>query len=481
MWALAKAGPGRAVSMGTPLMIVALWSIAGPSWAHSTERGLVLLLPTEFYITGGAIAVLASFLLLCAVPASFPGYLTNCRITLFRLKTRPGTVSSLFAFAVLVMLVVLGFSGSRDPLANPLPLVTWTGWWVLFTLVQCLTGDLWKRLNPWQGPARIIRKYLPMGTTRRRLPGWTGYYPAILQFAIFAWFELVYVAPEDPAVLAWAVILFWTFNFIAVLVFGEQDWFERGEPFSIFFRFVGAMAPFRCAGEKEGIRSVELVVPGTGLARLPALPLSGVFFVLLTLSTVSFDGLSRTFAWLGAIDVNPLEFPGRSRVLFENTAGLVISFALLSVLFLVTVYLGYALAGKKGTFSTSAGRLVYSIIPISLVFHGAHYLTQILVNGQYLILALNDPAASDMNLLGLGNLHVTTSFLNDIHSVSVIWGLQTGIIAFGHIIGIAVAHMIAMEIHGSAKTATKSQLFLAAFMVGYTVFGLWLLSTASIG
>ena len=115
------------------------------------------------------------------------------------------------------------------------------------------------------------------------------------------------------------------------------------------------------------------------------------------------------------------------------------------------------------------------------MFHAAHYLTLVLVNAQYAVLAYNDPFARDWTLLGADHFHVTTSFFNHIEAVSVIWGLQTAIVVTGHVVGILLAHILAVELYVDGRRATGSQVFLAALMVGYTVFGLWLLSTPTIG
>ena len=140
------------------------------------------------------------------------------------------------------------------------------------------------------------------------LPEGLGYFPGIILFAGFAWFELVDPAPEDPDRLAWMILVYWLINLIAVLICGEDKWFERGEPFSIFFRLIGNLSPLQPSGNGASSK-IRIVVPGSTMGALPALPLSGTLFVLLTLSTVSFDGLSGTFFWLGMIGVNPLEFP----------------------------------------------------------------------------------------------------------------------------------------------------------------------------
>ncbi len=44
-----------------------------------------------------------------------------------------------------------------------------------------------------------------------------------------------------------------------------------------------------------------------------------------------------------------------------------------------------------------------------------------------------------------------------------------------------LAHLLALRLHADPYRAVMSQLPLAALMVGYTLFGLWLLSTPSAG
>ena len=61
---------------------------------------------------------------------------------------------------VLVALVAAGFAGSRDPLANPLPLAVWTLLWVGLTFVHAVLGDVWPHLDPWTAFARLTRRIL---------------------------------------------------------------------------------------------------------------------------------------------------------------------------------------------------------------------------------------------------------------------------------------------------------------------------------
>ncbi len=428
---------------------------------------------------GGALAVLLSFIALAVIPPDLVKRLSGYSQPIRGISGLPVIPCSLGSAVLFAFLIVAGLEGTRDPLHNPLPITVWTLFWVLFTLLQCVTGNLWTHLNPWSGVAWGVRRIVRLKPRYTALPERFGYFPAILLFAGFAWFELVDPAPEDPHRLAWIVLGWWLINLIAVLIYGEEKWFERGEPFAIFFRLIGRFSPFQRGGGRGG--EISIVAPGSAISTLPALPLSGVLFVLLTLSTVSFDGLSGTFFWLSLIGVNPLEFPGRSAVMPDNSLGLAGAFGLLVLLYLACVYAGWKMAGVTVGFVEVAGRLVYSIIPISLVFHCAHYLTRVLVNIQYAVLAWNDPLSEGWNLLGANHFHVTTSFFNYLDAVALIWSVQTAVIVLGHVMGIFIAHVIALDICRDSRSAVRSQVFPAILMVGYTVFGLWLLSTPTIG
>jgi len=65
--------------------------------------------------------------------------------------------------------------------------------------------------------------------------------------------------------------------------------------------------------------------------------------------------------------------------------------------------------------------------------------------------------------------------------VVMIYRVQTAIIVIGHIIATLTAHRIMSALMEDRRLAVISEIPLAALMVGYTVFGLWLLSTPQIG
>ncbi len=457
---------------GFALFVLAM-AAPGLAWAHAADRGLVMLLPTGYYLAGGAASVAVSFAVLSIAPGRWLNGLfgASLNIPLPVLRLRPWT--SWVGFCAFLFLVAAGFLGTRDPLANPLPLIIWTLWWVGFTLLVALLGNLWSAINPWSGPVELARRLL--GTSDRQLPVWLRDWPALLGLAAVAWFELVDVAPNDPERLAWVVVVYWTAHFTAMLIWGDE-WRERCETFSVFFALIARVAPIRIEDDRTGCR-LRVTLPGARLVERRPLGSIETIFVTLLIATVSFDGLAGTFVWLELIGVNPLEFPGRSAVQAENTLGLMKMALVMGSLFVLSVNAGRIFAGSPASRGLMLGRLALSLLPIALAYHFAHYLTVLLVNGQYAFLALSDPFATGADWLGVGERHVTTSFLNNLESVEVIWQIQSAAIVAGHLLAVLVAHAIALDIEGEPRRATIGQIPLAALMVGYTAFGLWLLST----
>ena len=446
--------------------VLLLLAGAGPALAHASGRGFVMLLPTDYVIAGGALAVLASFIAVSFLPHRPPRVIPAVKAD----AAPSGTVIvlSLLSAAVIGFIIVSGLMGPNDPAENLLPLAVWTLWWVVIVLLHPVFGNLWGALNPFIGLHAVLTRGArpPLA-----YPQWLSYWPAVAVFFAFAWFQLVYPGPEQRDVLALALVIYLAFTMLAVLLFGPAQWLGKADPFSVFLHQLGASAPL----SREGLR-----LPGAGLLALPPLPMSGTLFVLLTLSSISFDGFANTFFWLSTVGVNPLDYPGRTALMGANTLGLLLSFLLLAALFLGAVYAGWLLAGRSGDYVALCGRLVYALIPISIAYHFAHYLGDTLVNVQYLAVALGDPLHSGSNFLGLDPDRVTSSFLNTASGTFAIFTAQTAAVVIGHIVSVAVAHAMVSEAGLPRIRALQLEFPLAIAMVAYTAFGLWLLAAPSI-
>jgi hypothetical protein len=463
------------------------------AFAHVGSGAFILLLPTHLYVAGGAIVVAASFGLVVLLPPRLFARLETLFLRL-RLPACPwrdavSIAASLILLAAIALLVTAGFVGSRDPLANPLPLFVWAVWWIGFTYLHAAVGNLWAHVNPWTGLYRLLTA---VGRLHRRrehppleYPPWAGHWPAVAGFLAFAWFELIHPAPFDPAVLASAVASYVLFHFAGVLAFGER-WLQEAEPFSVFFRMVswlaplGAGAPGRRGPGSGAPREMELTFPTLRLLRTEARAVSLAAFVLLVLSSVSFDGLSRTFRWLDLLGANPLAYPGRTVLMGPNTLGLLGLFLALVLAYGVAVRLLAILADIRLPLARLLALFTLPLVPIACGYHFAHYLPVFLVDVQYALRAASDPIGRGWDLLGTRDLSVVTSFLSDPTRVYAIWHSQVAIIVVAHVAGVIVAHALALRLADRAPAAV-SQLPMLLLMIGYTMLGLWLLSTPAVG
>jgi hypothetical protein len=449
------------------LLVLAALCLPAPVLAHATEGGFVLLLPTDLYIAGGVATVALTVLLVSALPAPASERLFAA-LPLWRSRGRLWRHwLALPGFLAFAAALVLGLLGPHDPSRNLLPLSVWTLFWLGMPVLHALAGDLWRDLNPWVFPLRLCRRagFVPP----LRLASALGHWVALASFLAFAAVLLAHPSPADPETLAALAASYWAVHFAGGLIFGPR-WLRRAEGFAVLLGTYARLAPL---ASSRGLW--QLGLPGWQIVQGRAPPPGLAVFALAILAVGSFDGLNETFLWISVLGLNPLEFPGRSAVVEQNLAGLFLALPALVVAFGATVRLGFRLVGRAPGAAFAA--LAPAVLPIALGYHVAHYLPSALVEGQYLALAVNDPLDRGSDLLGLGERHVTTGFFTSLESVRVIFLAQAGAVVLGHVLAILLGHVLAFRLLGSQRGAAVSQLPLAAFMVAYTLFGLWLLAT----
>ena len=437
--------------------------------AHASERMVILTLPVRGYIIGAGlvVALTALFgLILRRAPRFAAREVLNRRALLPRAAT--GWLGAALTFA----LIAIGIFGTRDPLENLLPLTVWTVLWVGLTLASALFGNLWRDIEPWTGPVRTIRRLL--GRTGSAGLARFGYLPAVIGYFAFAWFEIVSLAPADPMVLARAALGYYLVILVLAVLEGE-DWLETGEFLTAYFAAVSRIAPFWARYEGERVHLMA-GLPGAQIAGAAPLPLSAIAFVTLILASVSFDGLHETFWWLVQLGINPLDFPGRSAVVWQNTGGLFGFWALSAALILGAVRLGLPPGAR---FTDFAGPLMLSFLPIATGYHVAHYFVALLTNGQYVLAALNDPFEAGLSLLGLSEHWVSFGFLATWSGVRAIWTFQFAVILCAHVLAVLLSFRLTENFERAQTFRTHGPMTL--LMVLYTVFGLWLLSAPTAG
>ena len=452
---------------------VLLAAFAPIAHAHVSEGGLVLLLPTGFYIWAGGWAVALTVAALLFIPAHWGEVAFQGRALAPAPALRGSDLFSLLSTLCVWALIIAGIAGSRDPLLNPLPLTIWTLLWMALLILQGALGDIWRGLNPWSGLHRLIAGNGPPPFS---LPDRLGCWPAVIGLLLFACFAFADPAPDDPARLALAVLGYWLATLAGMLLFGGEAWLSRCEFLTLLMRLFADIAPIGRQGGRFAIGA-----PGWRLFQRGSVAPSMGVFALVSLGVGSFDGLNETFWWLGFIGVNPLEFPGRTAIFYETVGGLLAANLLLVTLFAATVWAGLRLArlapGTDAPFHELFAMLALAVTPISLGYHLAHYLTSLLVNLQYALLSASDPLGTGADYLGLGVFYVSTGFFNRLETVELIFTTQTVAIVLGHILSVMLAHAMAIRAFSDWRRAALSQLPLAAFMVGYTFLGLWLLAS----
>jgi polyferredoxin len=495
--------------------LLALAAAPGPAAAHGFGQRYDLPVPLALWVAGAAAAVACSFLVIGLFVRGTPGEAHGYpRVNLLRwgpgrLLTGRRVRRALqgISVALLALVVIAGFAGDQNPTRNLAPIWVWVIWWVGLAYVSALVGNVWIVLNPWaalfawaEGLARRL------GRTALALkvpyPRRLGLWPAVVLFAAFAWVELVYAGRAVPAQLALLAVVYSLVTWSGMLLFGRAVWLRYGDPFAAAFGLLARFAPtevrvtnpVRCRRCRSGCgdagpcvdcgecfdraapaaREWNLRPFGAGLLRTGDVSPSMVAFVLLMLSTVTFDGFTATPVWAGLESALYAALPplGGARLTAIGTLGL-----LAAPLALALVYRAFAvwmarMAGGELSAGTVARLFVLSLVPIAIAYHLAHYLTYLLIQGQLVIRLASDP-------LGLGwNLFGTARYRPDIGLVGArfAWYTAVSAIVLGHIIAVYVAHVVALREYATPRAALLSQIPMLVLMVGYTMVSLWIIA-----
>ena len=180
----------------------------------------------------------------------------------------------------------------------------------------------------------------------------------------FVAFLLADIEPSDPARLARAVLGYWMFHLIGALLFGPR-WMLSAEGISMVMRLYARLAPLGRRGSRRAIGFW-----GWQIAQNTKLAFGPAVLCLLVLGSGSFDGVNETFWWLAQLGLNPLEFPGRSAVVWQTLGGLALSNLLLVVVFVATLWMGLKL-GKITDIGLGQAFCLFAptVFPLSFIHH----------------------------------------------------------------------------------------------------------------
>ena len=277
-------------------------------------------------------------------------------------------------------------------------------------------------------------------------------------------------------------------------IFGRETWLARGEAFSVVFGLLARFAPLDGGGvpagetdaEQEAAAGLTLRPYGVGLLAVRPLGTSAVCLVLLMLATVTYDGIGETPLWAGFLDwvvvseslrapLLALQKSGVDLLAFLRSLGLVATplvffatYALFSRLIAAVV----VRAGGEASTCAAAGAFVLTLVPIALAYHLAHYLSYLLLAGQFILPQVSDPLGLGWDLFGTANWAIDIGIV----SIKAVWWIAVVAVVVGHVYAVYLAHVMALRLYGSGRAALLSQLPLVLLMVAYTMISLWILS-----
>jgi hypothetical protein len=476
---------GRLTAARAVAAAIALALAATPAAAHGFGQRYDLPIPLSYYLVGTAAAVAVSFLIVGLfarerAPSHRPIDVDLLATPIGRVLASPLLVFALkfVALAAFIITVVAGLRGDQNPYRNIAPTLVWTIWWIGLAYVSALLGNLWAVINPWRTIFEAAETLYHGVTGQHELslrlpyPPALRVWPAVLLLLTFAWIELVYASPAVPRVIAWLAIGYSILTFAGMFLFGGRRWLERGEVFTLVFGTFARFAPVELrTGEQRALR---LRPVGAGVLEAAAVSTSMMAFVLLLLASVLFDGALGTPEW-GMLEralAAYLPGPGDHKLTLLRTVGLIGFWLVLLGAYIGTAALmSTAVAGVVAPLAM-ARHFALTLVPIAIGYHVAHYLTFLLVQGQYVIPLLSDPFGFGWDLFGTAAYRVDIAVVGGRFS----WYAAVAAILLGHIAAVHLAHRKAFQLVDTRAAALRSQVPLTALMVVYTFVSLSILA-----
>ena len=377
---------------------------------------------------------------------------------------------------LLAVLIVAGYVGPESAADNLVPTFVMISFWVGLVLLSLVFGDVFRAFNPWRAIGRAVGTVLGRrGPARRPYPEALGRWPAAAGLLMFVWIELIGQWANNPVTLTNAIVGYTVVTLAAQSVWGVETWTRRGEAFSVYFNFLSRISPFAVRDRTLGVRKVL-----SGLPRIDPVP-GTVAVLMVMIGTVTFDGLSQGDLWNSvgpwlADDVfGAIGFGATAAGKLADTTGLLASVGFVA---------GFYWLGMEGARSVGGNipapelrrRFVHTLVPIAAAYVMAHYLSYLIYEGQAIQYLASDPFGKGWDLFGTVDAAIDFSLI----SQNGIWYLQYGFIVVGHVAALVLAHDRALVTFGQASQAVRSQYWMLAIMVGFTMLALWLLRQAGL-
>ena len=445
----------RHVIGGVAALVALTLTLPASVVAHAIQDRYQAPLPLIVYVAGAGLAVAMSFAFVMyrnAPPPTDEESGPKRRVWPW-LRVLLGA-AGLIGWIWIVAQTFAGGSGAADVAS----LFLWVYGWVGLALISALIGPAWAWIDPFTTIHRGLswlagRLGISGGETSEYPARWTTW-PAVGLFVALIWLELV-VRLDGGRPLGLLLVAYTLVTLAGMSYFGREKWRANAEVFSVWFRLLGRLAPFALADEPEDGR-VRRRPFGAGLISGPwSVPL--LVMIALGTGAIIYDGLSQTqiyFDLFGNVDLFGLPVVRDTLIMGVFLGGL--------------VAIVLAISRRLNVAALCAG-----LLPVAVGYLVAHYLTYLLIDGQRIINAVNDPLNRGDNLLPLD-----LAFFEPINFIpsAVVWSIQLAAVVGGHVVGAWAGHAALAE--GDERAALRRQLPLAVLMVFLTSLTLWSLGQA---
>lgn len=440
-------------------IIAIVWFLIAPLTvsAHAVGIEYELPLPVFWYIFSGTLALLVSFSVLGfskPLPInSQPRLLANRTISLGNQRLLHKVLSATGLFFLFIT-IIAGLFGSPFAYNNPTPILFWVGLLIGFTYLTFLVDGLWPKLDPFKRIATLVTPK----TSLFVFPRWLRYLPALGFFYLMVWIELLSPAnfATNPSFIAIGLVGYLLVSIVGSYVFGVADWFWYGDFFTVFFGLTGLLAPIKLIDGK-----ILIAWPGKRLLKERLDSYGLLLFILAMLAATAFDGFKETKTWL---ELFSSVSPHITIDTFSNLAWLLAPLLFFG-LYALAIWLITVLVRTGESFDRLLLSFGYSLLPITLAYHIAHYFTLLFSEGARLLVI-------GSNFFGYPGEQFSAVSINP----ERVWLVQVSVIIIGHVGSLYLAHETARQLFNTRRAIIVSQLPMLVLMVCYTAFGLWILS-----
>ncbi|MBI4275914.1 MAG: hypothetical protein HY659_14565 [Rhizobiales bacterium] len=442
-------------------------------------------MPLSLYVFGAAAAIVATFFIIGVALRHAPDADIHPRVDLLahppmRWLGHPASVLAikLAALGLFVITILAGFFGNQNPYQNIAPTLVWVIGWIGLVYVSAFAGDVWALINPWRAifdgvDALCRRVHSQECALRLPYPEALGVWPSVALLFAFSWTELVYPDPAVPRHIATLATAYTILTLAGMFAFGRDAWLRHGEVFAVMFGTYARFAPTQ-AFDRERTPCLALRPFGVGLRDGEPASISMTAFVLLLLATVLYDGALTTPEWIGLESTlsERLKALGGLASLTIRTGGLAgFWLVFLGAYVAVSALMRAAIGGQLSTLEI-ARNFVFSLVPIAIGYHAAHYFVFLMVQGQYIVPLISDPFGYGWNLFGTAQYQPAIAIVG----ARFAWYTAVAAIVLGHIAAVYLAHIRAIQLFGRRSVVLRSQIPLTALMVVYTFVSLSILA-----